>query len=43
MFSQNRKRSISVELRGCFHDTEEKNQNTNGLFSLAPLTDEKFS
>jgi hypothetical protein len=28
MFLQNRKRPISVEFRGCFHDTEKKQVHT---------------
>ena len=40
MFSQNRKRRISVEFRGCFPHAEELIENTNALSNLAPLFDE---
>jgi hypothetical protein len=41
MFSQNRKQPISVEFRGCFHDTGVLLENTNVLSNFAPLTDER--
>jgi hypothetical protein len=41
MFSQNGKRPISVEFRGCFPHAGVLLENTNVLSNLAPLTDER--
>jgi hypothetical protein len=43
MFSQNRKRPILVDFRGCFPHAEVLIENINVLSNLTPLTDERFN